>query len=1160
MQDLTFNFTNTKKEIGNLQGVSLAFTISNIAKNYKKPILIICKDNFLATKLSSQLPYTCIKSAVYNFNDYETLPYESLSPHQEIISNRISLLSKISSLNEGIVVSSITTIMQRLCPKDYILKNSFILKKGDIKNIKEMKDNFIDVGYMQVSQVFSPGEFAMRGSILDIFPIGAKNPYRIDFFDDEVDTISTFDIENQCSIEKIDEIKLLPAHEFPLDSDGIALFRNNYRENYPNANLKEHSIYQSISKNSLPSGIEYYLPLFFTNTSSFFDYLNENFAIIFVDDVKKAIDDFYLDVETRYQKQKGDISKPALAPHKVFLNKEDFINASKKFLSISLFSYPLSDIEKRGVNNTNTLKVDDIAFNAKLKNSATNLINFVHSYIKKGFRLLISSPSEGRYQNLKDIFPRELIDTYKLKSVSNLNEFLDEKHPLCITIAPFDEGIILPKSKLIFLTESELYGTKVIKQRENSRKSQIAQDAIIKNLVQLNIDQLVVHLDHGIGKYKGLKKIKINDVVGEYITIEYQDGDTLNIPITSLNKIARYSGAENPTLSKLGSDKWNKNKAKAQSKVRDVAAMLLDLYATRKAYEGIAFNVDKHALNEFSQGFLYEETADQLQAINATLLDMQSKKPMDRLICGDVGFGKTEVALRAAFVAANDGYQVAILVPTTVLAEQHYNNFKDRFANTAINVDYVSRFKTTKEQNEALKKVENGEIDIIIGTHKLLSHNIKFKKLGLLIVDEEHRFGVKQKERLKALKSNVDILTLTATPIPRTLSMAMDGIRTLSIIATPPESRLAVKTFVQEREDNVVREAIMRELRRGGQVYYLHNDVATIKHKYEELEKLVPEAKILIAHGQMHERELQKAMRDFNLQKFNILLCSTIVENGLDVPTANTIIIDRADLLGLAQLHQIRGRVGRSNHQAYAYLFTPPKDLISKDAIKRLDVLANLDNLGAGFILANHDLEIRGAGELLGEEQSGQINTIGFSLYSELLNVTVKALKEGREPTLLELSLDECDINLNISALIPDEYVGDINTRLTLYKRLASCTTDSEFENLKIEFIDRFGKLPDETINLFLISKLKKMASKLGISRIVADKDGGVIEFYDHHKVNIDYLVTLITKCKHNEYKMTRKNALRYNIPESKNRNRIELLEKILESLYLHSSLNKTSK
>lgn len=1151
------SFSSTLKSLGNLNQTAIVGAISAIYEQNKDPLLVVCADSFDAQALKQNLFALLPQAKVVYFQDWETLAYDTLSPHQDITSSRIKVLANISNYTSEIVITTVSALMVRLAPTSFVKGNSFSIKVGDIRNITTMKTDLVNQGYLLVNEVLSVGEFAIRGSIIDIYPMGANAAYRIDFFDDEVETISIIDIDTQKSVEKCKEINLLPAHEFPLDEKSISVFRSNYREAFVGANLLNHPIYQAISRGAIPAGIEYYLPLFFSKVDTLFDYLNDKFNIITVDDVYKSISDFEIEAHKRSLEFQGNSDHPPLPSSTVFLTANECITRLKKLHRFALYKreFTQEELSKRAFYNFECSKIPDIAYNHNQKESARNFIAFVSDFIDKGGRILISALSEGRRQSVRETLPQVLVDKYNVKAASSFEDFLNSQDKLMLTIAPFDEGLKLDKLKLCFLTENELLGFKVVKQRKSSTNAHISQDSIIKNLQSLTEGQIVVHIDHGIGRYCGLKTMNIGGVVGEYLTIEYQNGDMLNIPITALSKVARYSGSENPQLSRLGNDTWSKKKQKAASKVTDVAAALLDLYAKRASVSGQAFKVDLKALEEFSQGFGYQETPDQLAAINNTINDLGKPTPMDRLVCGDVGFGKTEVALRAAFVVANAGAQVAILVPTTILAEQHYQNFKERFAGTPINVELLSRFKTTKEQNQTIAQIEQGSVDIIIGTHKLLSKDIKFKNLGLIIVDEEHRFGVKQKEKLKQIRAQVDLLTLTATPIPRTLNMAMEGMRELSIIATPPEHRLCVKTFVSEKSDSLTREAIMRELRRGGQVYYLHNDVATINQKAEQLSKLVPEAKIGIGHGQLNERELQKVMKDFYHQRFNLLVCSTIVENGLDVPTANTIIIDRADLLGLAQLHQIRGRVGRSHHQAYAYLFTPPKALLSKDAKLRLDAITSLEELGAGFVLATHDLEIRGAGELLGEEQSGQIESVGFSLYSQMLEAAVKALKEGHQPSLAELSLNECEIDLHIPCLLPSDYIADVSTRLSIYKRISSCNNQDEFEDIKVELIDRFGFLPSEGENLFAISKLKKLATLLGLKRINGDDKGGVIEFLPDHKVDNEYLIKLMTMCKHNEYRLTSQNSLRYNIAESASRNRLEILKQLLQAFYAHSSV-----
>lgn len=1163
------------KVLGNLIGSAIALEIAAQKTNFPHPLVVLCSDSIEARRLSQELRYLCPKEQILDFLEYETLPYDILSPHQDIISSRLEFLSQVPSLNSGLIVTSVAAFMQRLSPCEYVSKNSFILKVGDKKDVENLRATFVAHGYLQVEQVLAHGEFAIRGSILDVFPMGSTRPLRIDFFDDEVDSIAYFDVQNQRSQEKIQEIKLLPANEFPLDKESISIFRSRYRDFFANEHYQNHVIYQAVSKASIPAGIEYYLPLFFAATNTLFDYLSPEAGFIVVGNMDKAIKDFDQELHTRHKLFLGNLEHPPLPVYEVFLRPEEINEALQNKPRLYLTPEALADdqIKLRNHYQAPCLSVPNIAFDHHDLNSGQKLCNFVQDFCQQRHgRILITAVTEGRRQNLRELIPQSLVREFGLQPASNIDEFLSSEQQLMMTIAPFEQGVLFDpaaakeqwsklaalklEQPLAILTETELLGFKIIKQRHSNRQRQkVDQDAIIKNLAQLQEGQIVVHIDHGIGRYRGLKTEVINGVKGEYLAIEYQNGDMLSIPITSLNKVARYSGESNPPLSRLGTDVWSKKKNKAAQKVRDVAAELLDIYAQRELKRGFAFKIDEPALDEFVASFPYEETEDQHKAIEQTLADMQKPIAMDRLICGDVGFGKTEVALRAAFVAASNGKQVAVLAPTTILAEQHFQNFRERFASTAMNVDMLSRFRSPKEQKETIAKLANGQIDIIIGTHRLLSTRIKFKDLGLLIIDEEHRFGVRQKEKLKALRAEVDLLTLTATPIPRTLNMAMEGMRELSIIATPPEHRLAVKTFIHEDSNQLCREAIMRELHRGGQVYYLHNDVATMELKAEQLAKLVPEAKIEIAHGQMDELQLQNVMKDFYHQRFNVLLCSTIIENGLDIPTANTIIIDRADRLGMAQLHQIRGRVGRSHHQAYAYFFTPPKAALGIDAKRRLEAIASIDELGAGFILASHDLEIRGAGELLGEEQSGQIESIGFSLYMDMLNAAVAALKDGREPTLSELSLNECDVDMHLPALFPDSFIRDVNTRLSTYKRLASCMTPEQFDDLKIELIDRFGDMPQESENLFTISRLKRVASILGISKIRGDENGASMTFEVHHKVHNEYILSLIQKSKHGEYRIMRDNTLRYNLKESDKYSRLQLLDMVLKALYTHSKV-----
>lgn len=1188
------------KVLANLQGCALTLQIAAIKRQCRTPLVLLCMNTSDVNRIEQELKYLCPNENIMIFRDYETLPYDMLSAHQDIISSRLSFLSQSQFIKDGIIITSISAIMQRLCPIQYIKSNSFILHKGETYSIEKLRASFVEKGYLQVQQVLSHGEFAVRGSLIDVYPMGLHSPLRIDFFDEEVESISFFDVQTQLSTKSIDSVELLPANEFPLGKNDISEFRVRFRNEFPGLSLTDNVIYQSISKGTVPAGIEYYLPLFFDETATFFDYLLPDSNFVLIGDVSKLIVNYAKDIQQRHDLMIGNIDHPVLKVERVFLSVAECFEGLAKFKHVTLQDHPLlpqtkqdaltvlppsfnpqgkelnlPDITDAVFFDAPCESVPNIAFDRAETNHAQKLCDFVEEFCNKRHgRVLLTALSEGRRQSLRELIPQTLISDFGIKPASSMDDFLNSDAPLMLTIAPFDLGVILNSSKkpqakeaqnlgfslqqpLAILTETELLGFKVVRQRRKSSSQKIDQDAIINNLTQLKPGQPVVHIDHGIGIYRGLKTEVINNVVGEFLTIEYLNGDMLNIPITALNKVTRYSGEANPTLSKLGTDKWLKRKNKAAQKIIDVAAELLDIYAQRQLHTGFAFNINEHDLQDFVASFPYEETEDQQAAIDQTLADMQKPVAMDRLVCGDVGFGKTEVALRAAFVAASNGKQVAILSPTTILAEQHFQNFSERFASTGIIVEMLSRFRSAAQQKKILQDLSEGKIDIIIGTHRLLSDKLKFKDLGLLIIDEEHRFGVRQKEKLKALRAEVDLLTLTATPIPRTLNMALEGMRELSVIATPPEHRLAVKTFIYERSDQLCREAILRELRRGGQVYYLHNDVATMNNLVADLTKLVPEAKIDVAHGQMDEHHLQKVMQDFCHQRFNVLVCSTIIENGLDIPTANTIIIDRADLFGLAQLHQIRGRVGRSHHQAYAYLFTPPKSVLTKDAQQRLEAISSIDELGAGFILASHDLEIRGAGELLGDEQSGQIESIGFSLYMEMLNSAVKSMKEGHDPSLYELSLNSCDINMQISTLLPDTYIDNVNLRLSLYKRISSCETINDLNELKVELIDRFGNLPEEAQNLFLVSRLKLIASKLGIAKIRGDHTGASIELLPDHKIDQEYLIKLVKMSKHNEYKITSSKSLRYNLPENEKFPRLNILSQLLNALKAHSSIKE---
>ncbi|WP_448211176.1 transcription-repair coupling factor [Colwellia sp. MEBiC06753] len=1125
-----------KKEWVNLAGSSTSLALYHAALQANKPLLVITHDTPTALRLEQELESLKTKQSltVCLFPDWETLPYDSFSPHQDIISQRLATLYALSRMQQGLIIVPITTLAQRLSPKSYLEANALMIKRGDKKDLHQLRQELEASGYRNVDQVMEHGEFSARGAILDLFPMGSNAPFRLDFFDDEIEEIRLFDPDSQRSSDKIAEINLLPAREFPTDEAGINLFRAQYREQFTSTIDKE-SVYHQVSNGIMPAGIEYYLPLFFEQTNHLFDYLPANTLPVIIGDIEQAIDHYWHDITYRYEDRRYDPTRPLLPPEQLYLSKEQLFSALKPFDRITVSpAKPPRKKPSQILFASEALPMLAVEHQQKQPFAALN--GFIRTH--KKHRLLFVAESQGRRESVLELLKRNDI---KPTIAPSIDDFIHSDEQIAITVNALSQGFSFSCSlggsdgknsgeqKIAVITETELLGDTVKQTRRRAKQQDVQADAIFKNLAELSAGQPVVHIDHGIGRYLGLQTIETGGIATEFLTLSYANDAKLYVPVASLHLISRYSGndPEHAPLHKLGNDTWSKAKRKAAEKIKDVAAELLDVYANRASKKGYQFKRNKEDYQAFAASFGFEETLDQEQAIHAVISDMLDNKPMDRLVCGDVGFGKTEVAMRAAFVAVNDGKQVAILVPTTLLAQQHYENFRDRFANWPVTIEVLSRFKSAKEQNAVIEKVENGQIDILIGTHKLLQNSIKYKDLGLLIVDEEHRFGVKQKEKIKQLRSDIDILTLTATPIPRTLNMAMGGMRDLSIIATPPAKRLAVKTFVRQREDALIRESILREILRGGQVYFLHNNVETIDKTARDIAELVPEAKVVTAHGQMRERDLEKIMSDFYHQRFNVLVCTTIIETGIDVPSANTIIMDRADNLGLAQLHQLRGRVGRSHHQAYAYLLTPHEKRMTKDAKKRLEAIASLEDLGAGFTLATHDLEIRGAGELLGEDQSGQMSQVGFSLYMEMLDQAVAALKAGKEPTLENLTANQTDIDLRIPALLPEDYIFDVSLRLSIYKRIASCTDKEALDEIQVELIDRFGLLPQATKNLVHIAKLKLKAQKIGIARIEMGPAHGSIEFSDNTQVDPMKIIGLIQQ-QPNVYKMEGANKLKF--------------------------------
>ncbi|CRK85519.1 Transcription-repair-coupling factor [Candidatus Providencia siddallii] len=1083
--------------LGCLIGSAKAIECAEIIERHKGIVVIVTNDTQNALRLFYEIKQFT-KHIIEIFSDWETLPYDNFSPNQEIVSHRLSILYRLPTIKKGCLIIPVNTLMQKVCPKDFLITNVLIITKGDKISIDKLRQKLNKIGYHEVVQVLVHGEYAVRSVLFDLFPMGSKLPFRIYFFNGKVDRLCTFDIDSQRSIKEAETISLLPAHEFPTDKVAIEQFRTQWRIRF-GIHHESKCIYQQVSKNILPSGIEYWSPLFFSNPlCSLFDYFPTD-SLFVLQDLNEPAENFQKEINRRYENYRFDLIRPLLPVSDLWLCTEELNEFIKKWPRIYFLSEKL--VDKKNNINLDYLPLPDINIKTQGKQSLEKLSLFIKHF--NGI-IIFFVENEGRREFITDLLIN--INIFP-KVFTNYSTSINTR--FVIIIGVIEKGFIKLSSNTAMICESDLLGERVIYQLNNYPT--ISSDLLIRSLEDLNIDQLVVHIDHGVGRYQGLITIETAGINTEYLIIMYADNTKLYVPVSSLHLISRYSNGVNKNiqLNKLGSDIWLKTRQKALEKIRDTAAELLDIYAYRVSKQGFSFKYEKESYLKFCQGFKFEITKDQETAINAVLNDMFNSLAMDRLVCGDVGFGKTEVAMRASFIAIINNKQVAVLVPTTLLAQQHYDNFKDRFANWPVKIEVLSRFKSTKEQKEIILKTSDGEIDILIGTHKLLQRNLRWKDLGLLIVDEEHRFGVRHKMRIKSIRSNVDILTLTATPIPRTLNMAMSEIRDLSIIATPPARRLAVKTFVCQYNDKIVREAILREVLRGGQVYYLYNDVDNIEKIKSRLEKLVPEANFLISHGQMRERDLERVMTDFYHHKFSVLICTTIVETGIDIPTANTIIIERADNFGLAQLHQLRGRVGRSYHQAYAYLLTPHRKNITKDALKRLDVISSLKGLSVGFILATHDLEIRGAGELLGEEQSGQITTIGYTLYIELLKNAIDSLKKGHEPSLEDLISNQVEIELHMPVILPNEYIQNINTRLSFYKRIASVKTKQEIDDLTSELIDRFGNLPDSSKNLLALAKLKLKAKSLGIKRVEAYKNGGFIEFTEKNIIDFKFLISL---------------------------------------------------
>ena len=1133
-------------------------------------LAVLTADATSAQRLAGEIVFFDPALRVRLLPDWETLPYDNFSPHQDLISERLDTLYGLQQGACDVVVLAATSALQRLAPASFLASHTFFFKKGQRLDEAQLRAQLVLAGYDHVSQVVRPGEYSVRGGLIDLFPMGATLPYRLDLFGDEIESIRTFDPDTQRSLYPIDEVRLLPGREFPVDEAARAAFRGRWRERFEGDPSKS-SIYKDIGNGLSPAGIEYWLPLFFEGTATFFDYLAEGSVILTHGDVQEAVQRFGHETAQRYKFLAHDIERPLLRPDELFLSSEQLFVLAARFGRFAITgartaapdAADTSTADLGGTPQASPARaaaaiapvrgwarpLPEVVVNRRAEHPLASLERFL---LDSPHRKLIVAESPGRRETLSQLFAEyRLLEGMgaDLPMVDDWRSFADGVHEIALGVGPVHDGFVLPSAGIDLITEAELFAGVARRGARGRREAQSDVDAIIRDLSELKVGDPVVHAQHGIGRYQGLVNLDLGDGPTEFLHLVYAGDSTLYVPVSQLHVIGRYSGAapEDAPLHALGSGQWEKARRRAALQARDAAAELLNLYARRALREGHAFRFKAQDYEAFAEGFGFEETPDQLGAIHAVMQDMVSGKPMDRLVCGDVGFGKTEVALRAAFVAVSDSKQVAVLAPTTLLAEQHFQTFSDRFANWPVRIAELSRFKSTKEVKTAIEGINDGRVDIVIGTHKLLSADVKFSRLGLVIIDEEHRFGVKQKEALKALRAEVDVLTLTATPIPRTLAMSLEGIRDFSVIATAPQKRLAIKTFVRRETEGTIREALLRELKRGGQVYFLHNEVDTIQNRKQALEKLVPEARIAVAHGQMPERELERVMRDFHQQRFNVLLCTTIIETGIDVPSANTIVMHRADRFGLAQLHQLRGRVGRSHHQAYAYLLIPDETAITKDASKRLEAIQMMEELGSGFYLAMHDLEIRGAGQVLGDDQSGEMQEVGFALYTEMLNEAVKSLKAGREPDLSSPLGATTEIKLHLPALLPADYCGDVHERLTLYKRLASCERPDALEAVQEELVDRFGKLPDPARALIETHRLRIQSQPLGIVRIDAAAEAIQFQFVPSPPIPPERIIRFIQSRR--DAKLAGPDRLRLTVASTDLASRLARIREVIKAL-----------
>jgi len=1136
-----------------LYGSAAALALAEATRADDRLFVVIADGARELERLSAELRfYAGEKLNILTLPDWEVLPYDLFSPHPDITSDRLRTLFELPRTKRGVLIVAADTLVQRLPPKGYVQGRAFDLSVGEKMELESFRARLIESGYASVSQVASPGEFAVRGSLLDVFPMGSAEPLRIDLFDDEIEAIRRFDPETQRSLDALDKVRLLPAREVPLDAESVKSFRRRFRGRFE-GDPTQSSIYRGVSDGIAPPGIEFYVPLFFEDTATLFDYLPPHAIIVHDAALPGALDKAWEDIERRYEDRRHDIERPILPPHELFLDPRELAERLAPLAVITFDSFK-ADLEApaantRAIRNFPTTAPRELRLDLRADEPLALFDAFLRQF---NGRVLIAADSPGRREVLQEM----LRDSgHHAAAVPTWEAFASGDAALALTVAPDIQGLTLTDPAIAVISESQLFGAQRARQERRRKRAAADPEAILRDLQDLNPGAPVVHEEYGVGRYVGLQVMEVAGQSGEFLVLEYMDGDRVYVPVQSLHLVSRYTGAapESAPLHKLGTDQWAKARKRAAEQIRDVAAELLDLYARRRAQKGLQLPVSEHDYRSFAEAFPFEETVDQAEAIRKVMEDLESSRPMDRIVCGDVGFGKTEVAMRAAFIAVQAGKQAAVLVPTTLLAQQHTANFRDRFADWPVRIESLSRFGTSKDTQSTLEGIEAGKVDIVVATHRLLHAQVRFKDLGLIIIDEEHRFGVRDKERLQALRSEVHVLTMTATPIPRTLNMALGGVRDLSLITTPPSARLAIKTFVSEWHGPTLREAALRELRRGGQIYFVHNEVKSIEKIAAEVQALVPEANVRIGHGQMRERDLEQLMVDFYHRRFNVLVCTTIIESGIDVPTANTIMINRADRFGLAQLHQLRGRVGRSHHRAYAYLITPPRGALTPDAVKRLEAIESMEDLGAGFVLATHDLEIRGAGELLGESQSGQMTEIGLALYLDLLEEAVKALREGREPMLDKPLAAATEVELRLPAFIPEDYIADVHVRLGLYKRVAAAHSSEALDELAAEIYDRFGPPPPVAQHLLRLARLKLLARQLGVRRLDLGPQGGTVMFEDKNSIDPATVVRLIQK-QPKEYRLEGPLKLRISWPLPKEEMRFEFASDLLKRL----SGNKT--